>query len=87
MRLRVLFVDAEPGEDWMPNALVISDEYTEDAVGLEHWDEETARVRTSYGDSAQFREAFITVPDDLVRALFLPPSVPMSHIRAVKEGR
>ena len=82
MRLRVLFVQYEG--DVMPNALVVTDDYMEDEHGglPDYWVEECETVRKAAGEHIAAREAFITVPDDLVRRLFEPPSVPMSHIKA-----
>lgn len=80
MRIRMLFAhDGDPSN--MPNAVAVSDEYLEDAAGLKHWDEEIARVRAGWGDDAELREAFVDVPDLLVRRLFDTPDLPVTEFQ------
>ncbi len=70
MRLRILF--AKYGDDLMPNALVVTDEYMEDEHrGIPNAylkGREMARVFA--GPETPFVEAFVTVNDDDVEALF-----------------
>lgn len=75
MKLRVLFVDYSADESGaMPNAMIVTDEYMEENMGETppHWDAGCLELASSRYPQ---REAFITVPDSFVRALFVTPTV------------
>lgn len=76
MRLRVFFVAYEDIATTMPNALVVCDEYIEDAHGTEHPDfylEACAKALAAGGDGARGAHAFVYVDERDVRALFEVP--------------
>lgn len=75
MKLRVAFIHYDDDPTIMPNAMVISDNYMEDAHNgtPKFYLDEVAKLRAS--SNGTVREAVIEIPDAAVEALFEVPRI------------